>query len=201
MLYLCRGNKAVLKNLSNMKTTNDYKQQAIDFLKTTGTTFKAELLRHGKHFENDKQTRDIYTITLTRGFRIYKFNFGQSVNCSGEAQLVEHLRNKIIAQPLIKKYGSNYAFNLKDRNSIIFSTSLREKDLPKNPNFSIPSEYDILACLTKYDPGTFEDFCSEFGYNTDSISAEKTYKAVCDEWLNVSRLFNDSEIELLQEIQ
>ena len=29
-----------------------------------------------------------------------------------------------------------------------------------------PTEYDVLACLTKYDPGNYEDFCSEFGYET-----------------------------------
>ena len=26
-----------------------------------------------------------------------------------------------------------------------------------------PRAYDILTCLTKYDPGTFENFCSDFG--------------------------------------
>lgn len=64
-----------------------------------------------------------------------------------------------------------------------------------------PTAYDVLACLTKYDPGTFEDFCSEFGYDEDSRNAEKTYNAVKDEWQNVRALFTDSEIEQLQEIQ
>lgn len=31
-----------------------------------------------------------------------------------------------------------------------------------------PTCYDILACLTKYDPGDYEDFCSEFGYETET---------------------------------
>ncbi len=30
-----------------------------------------------------------------------------------------------------------------------------------------PTAYDILACLTKYEVGTFDDFCSNFGYDTD----------------------------------
>lgn len=64
-----------------------------------------------------------------------------------------------------------------------------------------PTAYDVLCCLTKYDPGTFEDFCNEFGYNTDSRKAEKTYKAVQDEYLNVSRLFTETELELMKEIQ
>lgn len=63
-----------------------------------------------------------------------------------------------------------------------------------------PSNYDVLACLTKYDPGTFENFCSEFGYDTDSRKAFKTYKAVRREWKNIERLFTPEQIEQLAEI-
>ena len=64
-----------------------------------------------------------------------------------------------------------------------------------------PTAYDVLACLTKYDVGSFEDFCSEFGYDTDSRTAEKTYFAVVKEYNEVKRLWNEKEIEALQEIQ
>lgn len=63
-----------------------------------------------------------------------------------------------------------------------------------------PNLYDVLACLTKYDPNTFEDFCSEFGYDSDSRNAVKIYKAVCKERQAVERLFGDCLNEL-QEIQ
>lgn len=63
-----------------------------------------------------------------------------------------------------------------------------------------PTMYDILATLTKYNPETFEDFCGEYGYNTDSIKALKTYKAVQREFNGVNRLFSDI-LEELQEIQ
>lgn len=62
-----------------------------------------------------------------------------------------------------------------------------------------PCSYDVLACITKYDPGSFVDFCSDYGYDEDSREAEKTYKAVVKEWENVSRLFSDV-MEQLQEI-
>ena len=52
-----------------------------------------------------------------------------------------------------------------------------------------PSMYDVLACITKYEPGTFEDFCYDYGYDTDSRKAEKTYNAVCKEYKGFSRLF------------
>ena len=60
--------------------------------------------------------------------------------------------------------------------------------------------YDILTCLTKYNTETFEDFCAEFGYDTDSRNTEKTYKAVCKEFSAVERLFGDVMDEL-QDIQ
>jgi len=66
-----------------------------------------------------------------------------------------------------------------------------------------PSEYDVLATICKYDIGSFEDFCSEFGYDEDSRKAERTYKACLKEWKDVERVFGgDGEcLEELQEIE
>lgn len=61
-----------------------------------------------------------------------------------------------------------------------------------------PTMYDVLACLEKCDVGTFEDFCEEFGYDTDSRRAERTYKAVCKEYAAVERLFGDVMDELIE---
>ena len=63
-----------------------------------------------------------------------------------------------------------------------------------------PRPYDILSCLTKYEVGTFENFCGDYGYDIDSRKAYKTYKAVMKEWKNVELLFSPEQIELLQEI-
>lgn len=65
----------------------------------------------------------------------------------------------------------------------------------------MPTAYDVLACITKYDPYGFEDFCADYGYDSDSRKAEKIYKAVCKEWDNVNNLFTEEQIEQLQEIQ
>lgn len=64
-----------------------------------------------------------------------------------------------------------------------------------------PSAYDVLACIQKYDVGSFPNFCGDFGYDEDSRKAYKTYLAVCKEWHNVRSFFTDAEIEQLQEIQ
>lgn len=63
-----------------------------------------------------------------------------------------------------------------------------------------PDEYDVLACLTSYDVGTFENFCADFGYDTDSISALKTYMAVQKEYDGLRGIFTPEQMEMLGEI-
>lgn len=257
-----------------MKTEiSTYEQQAIDFLTKTNTSFTAEFLKHGKHFDSDTQTRDIYKITLKRGKKKYSFNFGQSINnsckeievkqrdCKDIIEVFAELsvgsgENKIHASVTFKLYkkddfyisdeqilklsevmnneytrqltlGDNYWRKKFEDGDISrkemqnrFGKRLDEgapyqciqnaikRELDKlvpvyveSENKISPTEYDVLACLTKYDPGTFENFCSEFGYDTDSRSAEKTYNAVKDEYNNLCALFNDEEMQLMAEIQ
>lgn len=182
------------------KEISSYDQQAIDFLNSTGTEFKCEFIKNSKHFSDDKETRDIYKITLTRKNRTYTFEFGSSLNDSGfklkqgngreiniptsESERPLLLRNSTALKMLVER---TVKFNLNNNDKIL---------LPKEP-----TAYSVLACLTKYNPGTFEDFCDEFGYNTDSKKAEKTYNAVRDEYLHIISLFNESEMNQLQEIQ
>lgn len=63
-----------------------------------------------------------------------------------------------------------------------------------------PSAYDMLACITKSEPGTFEDFCGDFGYDNDSRRAEGVYQAVVKEWRQVSKFFTAEELAEIQEI-
>ncbi len=85
----------------------------------------------------------------------------------------------------LSRGGKSYTFN--------FGQSI-------NAGAEEPTMYDILTCLQKYDVGSFENFCGEFGYDTDSRKAEKVYKAVCKEYEAMDRLFSDIMDEL-QEIQ
>ena len=63
-----------------------------------------------------------------------------------------------------------------------------------------PTAYDVLACLTKYDPGDFDMFCDEFGYDRGDKSARRTYIAVVREHDNLCRLYSDSELDAMSEI-
>lgn len=64
-----------------------------------------------------------------------------------------------------------------------------------------PTAYDMLACVEKSDPGTFEDFASNFGYDEDSRKAESIYRAVVKQWRETSRFFTSEELTEAQEIQ
>ena len=176
---------------------NTYEHQAIDFLNATETTFKAEFLKNDFHFDGDESKRDIYKITLKRGARKYSFNFGQSIAKS--TKVADKLNGREFT--MSGKSAGNHSYKY-----------LYPERFPKNKaearfgEFKIidgtpPTAYDVLACLQKYDVGSFEDFCGDFGYDTDSRTALKTYKAVCKEYDKVCALWSDAEIEQLQEIQ
>jgi hypothetical protein len=168
----------------------NYEQKANDFLSKTNTSIKIKFLKYDYHFENDNEKRDIYRVEIKRGNRAFSFNFGNSLHNTGE-----YIGSKNMC---INEFGK-YFFT-----KIEFEKTLRLQaryfGIQKNPNFKIPTNYDILACLQKYDVGNFDDFCSEFGYDEDSRKAEKTYNAVCKEYDNVCKIWSEEEIKILQEI-
>ena len=62
------------------------------------------------------------------------------------------------------------------------------------------SDYDALSCLSYCYCGCFEDFCSDFGYDTDSRRDVDIWLAVQKESADLARLFNEKELELLHDI-
>ena len=153
---------------------NAYEKKAQDFLQKTDTVMIVAWVKYDKHFDDDKDKRDIYQITLKRGARLWSFAFGQSVVASGKYILAE-------TGERVREH--------------------RGRSHNANKYYEEPGAYAVLAAITKYDVGTLKNFCDEFGYDVDSKKAEKTYGAVCQEWQNVQKLWTDAEIEALQEIR
>jgi len=174
--------------------STNYEQQANDFLTKTGTKVDISFSHAGKHFDDDQEVRDIYKITIARGNRKFFFNFGNSLNKSGFYYTKGKQKINIDRKYLEEK---NLVSIIK-RTDCDFLNNGKSDVIHKPVE---PSNYDILACLTKSDPGSFENFCSEFGYNPDSVKANKIYSAVISEWMNVCALFTDTEINELSEIQ
>ena len=164
---------------------SEYEKQAQDFLNKTNTKLDLTYITSDPQESscfNDGKQRDVYQVRLTRGSRTYSFKFAQSLACSGK-----YGNGSIRTHELPRKLNKP-------------SWLLKQDGWFKNTDFEEPTAYDILCCLTKHDPGDFEWFCSDFGYDTDSIKANETYKAVKDEYQNMCILFSDEELEELQEI-
>src|SRR5574344_492426 len=172
----------------------EYLKQAEDFLSKTKSTLEIKFLKTGKHFENDKEERDIYEFILTRGKRTYKGTFGNSIKDNGiklNGRAIMTTESAIDKKLLDSDNNTFRLFSLTRFDWVLgYPVSYKEIELPKMPN-----AYSILSCLTKYDVGSFEDFCSEFGYDVDSRSAEKIYKAVVKEYEGLSMLYSDEELE------
>lgn len=172
----------------------DYEKQANDFLTKAKATIKIELAKQQQAplWAKDGDNYGLmYNITIERENKNpYKFNFWDSIH---NKEAIELLDNK--KAPMIKKNGQKvYEFDF-----IPYGIAKRDYKKRIEAGEFTPTAYDILACLTKYNPGSFEDFCSAYGYNEDSRLAEKTFLAVIKEWNETERMFSDL-IEELDEI-
>lgn len=176
----------------------DYDQQALDFLRKTKATLKIEFSHRGHHFDGDTDERDIYNITLSRGERVYIFPFGNSIADSGEYKLFIEPFGLITSKG--KLSGKTHNERVAQAMGRTGKIRLYNHEFDLNKEFKRPTAYGVLACLTTHDPIDFENFCSGYGYNNDSIIAQNTYKGVQEEYNNLKMLFSDEELGQLSEI-
>lgn len=64
-----------------------------------------------------------------------------------------------------------------------------------------PTVYDVLTAITKYAPGSFDDFVSDYGYNSfknlkEYQSIMSIYLAAQDEYSHAATMFSDCMDEL-----
>ena len=174
------------------KIKTKYDLQSERFLEKTGTKIEKLYTEHRRHFEDEKQYRACFSITITRNDKSINFDFGNSIVDSWD--LYDNF----------KRLGRQHKYwtALKVKEAIQTGQELNEEyNIKLKKRKKAPSDYSILACLEKYDIGTFDNFCSEFGYDADSRKAEKTYFAAQKQYSDLTRLFNNEEIEELAEIQ
>lgn len=167
---------------------NEYIKQAAEFLQKAHAEMKIDFvgLAVNKEWEG-KEKRCLYEITLTSPRGSIIFDFWDSI------------RNTEIKIMSLERYAEK-------RYRVPF-TSLTQtekmqanKELAAKKKAAIPSVYDVLACLTKCDPGTFGDFCSEYDYAEDSRTAERIYFAMQKEYTQLTRLFTLEQMEELAKI-
>lgn len=167
---------------------NEYVKQATEFLQKAHAEMKIEYVGLAINKEwKEKEKRCLYEITLTSPRGSMTFNFWDSI------------RNTEIKTMTLEAYAEK-------RHRVAFSSLTQaekmqaSKELAAKKKAAVPSVYDVLACLTKCDPGTFENFCSDFGYDEDSRTAERIYFAVQKEYTQLTKLFTPEQMEELAEI-
>jgi len=91
--------------------------------------------------------------------------------------------------------------NSKHTYSFEFFDSIKNTEDNKSCKYDF---YSVLACLSYYTPESFDDFCSEFGYEFENeseyIKTKSIHLACLDQQKNIKKLFNDEQLQLLQEI-
>lgn len=115
-----------------------------------------------------------------------KYGVKLSVISQRYGQMWNDDKNRYIFKMRLKRNGRQYTFD--------FGQSIA------NGN-KIPTMYEVLAAMQKYDCGDFEDFCRSCDYDMyeNRKETERTYKACCKEYAAMERLFSDC-MEELQEI-
>lgn len=168
---------------------NEYTKQAEKFLQDANATIKIELQgRAINTMWKEKQLRNLYAVTITTPRGSYTFDFWDS------------LYNTELTQTTVKQYARK-RFRMLYEDMTYEEQKQAFTELAQKQKEARPDCYDVLACLTKYDPGTFEDFCAEYGYDEDSRTAERIYIAAQNEFANLKRIFDPEQLEAMQEIE
>ena len=120
------------------------------------------------------------------------------------------IKNDLKLTIKFKSYGKHFPTDKEDRN--IYSFKLYNKKTKKSYSGAFgdsihnteqgntPTNYSILSCLNEDYSTDFNDFCRNYGYDEDSRSAEKIYKAVQKETAGLKRVLNEDQLNELNSI-
>lgn len=188
---------------NDINEVSDYEQAAINFLNKTNSIITWELIGLSNRLDiTSKYLPTIeYKFTLIRGSRSYSANYNNSiVNTCKMLKLTT-------TKPTLHNIDTCEIINSKIK-------AMKDKTMPlsvvyldfvtmKKAVIILPSNYDLLSCLTKYEVDIdFKSFCNEFGY--DDFNKYDEYKKIHEsclaEYNALCILYNDDELAELQEI-
>ena len=126
-----------------------YTKQALKFLSDTNTEFKAKFFKNDLYFPDDQEARDIYEITLTRGERVYKFRFGQSIANEGQALTPYDVLTSLTSYDpdTFEEFCSSYGHETDSRKA----ERIYKKQIKDNPVYKIfvaELENEIVGAIT-----------------------------------------------------
>lgn len=167
----------------------EYEAQAKQFLADCNATMEIKFIGREipTHWLGETKPHNKYQFTITTPKGKYTSYFWDSLH-NTEMSTISEIT---YAQ---QKYKTSYDC-LRS-----YEKAKARAELAKLKAKARPTEYDILACVEKYNYDSFSDFCSEFGYSTDSISARETFLACGEEYAGLRRIFMEEQMEMLREI-
>jgi hypothetical protein len=155
-----------------MATKNIYTEQAEEFLNKTQTKMSISFSHKGKHFQDDKEERNVYVIKLQNDKHTFVFNYGDSINNTKRLENAQNLKEKTEYKPT--KY-----------------------DVLACLNVDYSEDFEDFCSNFGYEENDFDNKKNNF----INESAFVIYKAVQKETENLKLLFSEEEIELLHEVQ
>lgn len=170
---------------------NEYVKQAKDFLESCNAT--VDIKYAGLEVPNwDGRYHCAYDCTIKTPKGEMRVHFYDSL---ANTEIHEMTVNQYIERTY-RYRASDAPYNVKVKAA---------KELAAKKAEAVPTEYDVLACLQKYEVGDMDDFMAEFGYEIkctkDMTNFINTYNAVVKEYNDVRRCFTEEQIEAMWEIQ
>ena len=180
-----------------MTETTTPKEQIEAAIKDLGLTFEFEFVPFNMSRNKDNKSPSLnWIVTLKRGNSSMSFDYSAGCgHCPGSLKKQRDISNHEAKQMVNKECETGFAcIYLVTSGNIYFRT-------PRRP--ILPDTADIISSIvldaSVLDSGSFEEWASEFGYDTDSRSAEVTYNASLQQALQLRRLVGDSGLRTLQE--
>lgn len=168
----------------------EYQQKARDFLKSCNATMEIKYVGLEKPNWDSKPHCTYDCIIKTPRAQMQVHFYDSLANTE-----IQRMKPNEYLEKTYRYRSSDASYSLKIK-------VLKELEAKKAA--AVPTEYDILACLQKYDVGSMDDFMSEFGYEIhcveDMTNFINTYNAVVKEYNDIRRCFTEEQIEAMSEI-
>ncbi len=187
--YLKMGESYLLDNntIKNYLQYSEEPKQLEELIKELEISFK--LVSVERYFDADKEDRIKANIIIKRGGRIINFDYGMSIRDTKiimSDPIKFNSGGGLIDVGTSKKYFRNYyQAKLFKQNEV---KKIKERLL-----------YDVLTCCgMDYNISIdFDDFCSNFGYDNDSIKAKNTWEKSLKQSSKLQKIFNDDDVSCL----